>query len=242
LGFGFWAPFEELNYAGVDAAMISADVDQVISTSWGLCEQAIETGQPGLQEAENELFEEAAAQGQTVFSAAGDNGSDDCNTFETSTPVAGQNPISEDDPSSQPYVVSVGGTTIDDASSAPPLEHVWNDGATEGGGGGGISQSWRCRVGRRRRPCRGSTGKGQRSRLAGWSPMSRLKPTSSPVRSRSSRRRSAAGARSAGPRRRRRSGRRCSRWSNASSTCTSNPATAHGIGFASPLLYVAASK
>ena len=133
-----------LIYDPVDpyAAMINADTDQIISTSWGLCEQAIETGQPGLQVAENELFEQAAAQGQSVFSASGDNGSDDCNTFETSTPVAGQNPISEDDPSSQPYVVAVGGTTIDDASSAPPLEHVWNDGATEGGGGGGISQSW----------------------------------------------------------------------------------------------------
>ena len=116
------------------AAMINADVDQIISTSWGLCEQAVETGQPGLQVAENELFEQAAAQGQTVFSAAGDNGSDDCNTFETSSPAPGQNPISEDDPSSQPYVVAVGGTTIDDASSAPPLEHVWNDGATVGGG------------------------------------------------------------------------------------------------------------
>jgi hypothetical protein len=133
-----------LIYDPVDpySAMINADTDQVISTSWGLCEQAIETGQPGLQVAENELFEQAAAQGQSVFSAAGDNGSDDCNTFETSTPIAGQNPISEDDPSGQPYVVAVGGTTIDDASSAPPLEHVWNDGATEGGGGGGISQSW----------------------------------------------------------------------------------------------------
>jgi hypothetical protein len=124
------------------AAMINADTDEVISTSWGLCEQAIEAGQPGLQVAENELFEQAAAQGQSVFAAAGDNGSDDCNTFETTTPVAGQNPLSLDDPGSQPYVVSVGGTTIDDAATQPPLEHVWNDGAAGGGGGGGISQSW----------------------------------------------------------------------------------------------------
>ena len=29
---------------------------------------------------------------------------------------------------------------------------------------------------------------------------------------------------------------------NASSTCTSNPATAHGVGFASPLLYEVASN
>jgi Pro-kumamolisin, activation domain/IPT/TIG domain len=124
------------------AAIIDADTDQVISTSWGLCEQAIQAGQPGLQAAENLLFEQAAAQGQSVFAAAGDNGSDDCNTFETATPVAGQNPLSVDDPGSQPYVVSVGGTTIDDAATQPPAEHVWNDGADGGGGGGGISQSW----------------------------------------------------------------------------------------------------
>ena len=91
------------------AAIIDADRDQVISTSWGLCEQAIQSGQPGLQQAENLLFEQAVAQGQSVFAAAGDNGSDDCNTFETSTVASGQNPVSVDDPGSQPYVVSVGG-------------------------------------------------------------------------------------------------------------------------------------
>ncbi len=123
------------------AAIVNADTDQVVSPSWGLCEQAIQRGQPGLEEAENALFEQAAAQGQSVFAAAGDNGSDDCNTFETTTPVSGQNPVSVDDPGSQQYVVSVGGLTIDDATQ-PPLEHVWNDGATGGGGGGGISMSW----------------------------------------------------------------------------------------------------
>jgi hypothetical protein len=132
------------DYDPVDeyAAIVDADADQVVSTSWGLCEQAIQLGQPGLQQAENLLFEQAAAQGQSVFGAAGDNGSDDCNTFETPTPVAGQNPVSVDDPGSQPYVVSVGGTTIDDAATQPPLEHVWNDGADGGAGGGGISESW----------------------------------------------------------------------------------------------------
>ena len=132
-----------IDYDPVDGyvAIIDADQDQVVSSSWGLCEQSIEQGQPGLQQAENLLFEQAAAQGQSVFGAAGDNGSDDCNTGETSTPVAGQNPLSLDDPAGQPYVVSVGGTTID-AATEPPLEHIWNDGAYGGGGGGGISQSW----------------------------------------------------------------------------------------------------
>jgi subtilase family serine protease len=47
-----------------------------------------------------------------------------------------------DDPGSQPYVISAGGTTINDAATQPPQEQVWNDGAYGGGGGGGISQSW----------------------------------------------------------------------------------------------------
>ena len=127
------------------AAMIDADRDQIISTSWGLCEQAIQAGQPGLQQAENFLFEQAAAQGQSVFGAAGDNGSDDCDTFEDPTVDSGQNPVSVDDPGSQPYVVSVGGLTITSASE-PPVESVWNDGVVDGlnqsAGGGGISESW----------------------------------------------------------------------------------------------------
>jgi hypothetical protein len=123
-------------------AIIDADRDQVISTSWGVCEQLAQQGQPGLQEAENLLFEQAAAQGQSVFSSSGDNGSDDCNTFETPTVASGQNPVSVDDPSSQPYVVSVGGTTITDASTQPPGEQVWNDGPNGGADGGGISESW----------------------------------------------------------------------------------------------------
>ena len=43
----------------------------------------MQLGEPGVQEAENILFEQAAAQGQRVFSAAGDTGSDDCNAFRT---------------------------------------------------------------------------------------------------------------------------------------------------------------
>lgn len=123
------------------AAMVDSDTDQVITTSWGLCEQALQVASPGLQQEENFLFQQAAAQGQTVLSAAGDAGDDDCNSFELETPPPGQNFLSVDDPGSQPYVVSVGGTTIDDATQ-PPSEHVWNDGANGGGGGGGISETW----------------------------------------------------------------------------------------------------
>lgn len=124
------------------AAIIDAGRDRIVSTSWGLCEQAVQKGQPGIQQAENLLFQQAAAQGQTVFSAAGDNGSDDCNTKQKPAPVSGQDPASVDDPSSQPYVVAVGGSAINDARRQPPVEQVWNDGPRGGAGGGGISQSW----------------------------------------------------------------------------------------------------
>ncbi|HEX5174520.1 MAG TPA: protease pro-enzyme activation domain-containing protein [Gaiellaceae bacterium] len=121
------------------AKIVNDDADQIVSTSWGICEQAIQEGSPGVQQAENQIFEQAAAQGQTVFSAAGDEGSNDCNAFRTTTPTSPV--LSVDDPSSQPYVVSTGGTTIDNATQ-PAAEHVWNDGAAWGAAGGGISESW----------------------------------------------------------------------------------------------------
>ncbi len=113
-------------------AIISQDAAKVISTSWGLCES--EAGS-GVVDPENALFEEAAAQGQTVVAAAGDQGSEDCAPTKTSLAV--------DDPSSQPYVTGVGGTEIT-ALGPPPTETVWNTGPsnTFGAGGGGISSDW----------------------------------------------------------------------------------------------------
>jgi hypothetical protein len=125
--------------------------DRIVTSSWGLCEQAVQLGEPGIQQAENLLFEQAAAQGQSVFAAEGDTGSNSCNAFRTLQPVTPV--LSILDPASQPYVVSVGGTTIDDATqpsaatpgpadTPAPSEHVWNDGAAWGAAGGGISESW----------------------------------------------------------------------------------------------------
>ncbi|MGA9775516.1 MAG: IPT/TIG domain-containing protein [Candidatus Dormiibacterota bacterium] len=132
------------SFGGLDeySAIVNNDTAQVVTSSWGLCEQAVQLGEPGVQQAENFLFQQAAAQGQSIFAAAGDTGTDDCNAFRYPFPVSGQNPLSVDDPSSQPYVVSVGGTTIYDAATQPASEKVWNDGANWGAGGGGISMSW----------------------------------------------------------------------------------------------------
>lgn len=126
------------------AQMVADDRANVISTSWGECEQALAIGAPGAAQLENILFEEAAAQGQTVFSSSGDDGSDDCaNTlFSSTSPVAPH--LSVDDPASQPYVVAVGGTSLTNVRQplAAASETVWNNGSHGGGSGGGVSSNW----------------------------------------------------------------------------------------------------
>lgn len=131
-------------YGSIDAytQIVESDIDQVVTSSWFIgCEQTAQLAAPGLQEEENIVFEQAAAQGQTIFEAAGDTGDDTCNVFRSVPQPSQQNLLSVGDPQAQPYVVSVGGTTIDDATQ-PPAEHVWNDGAAWGAGGGGISETW----------------------------------------------------------------------------------------------------
>ncbi|MGI9185011.1 MAG: protease pro-enzyme activation domain-containing protein [Solirubrobacteraceae bacterium] len=123
------------------SAIINQDRAQVVSVSWGECEAAL-----GIADAraENTLFEQAAAQGQTIVAASGDSGSEDCNAGGR----LAQNQLAVDDPSSQPLVTGVGGTTL--SSLGPrPGESVWNDGGNvagsllqPGAGGGGISDLW----------------------------------------------------------------------------------------------------
>ncbi len=128
------------------AAMVTQDKVQVISNSWGECESL-----EGISDAraENTLLEEAATQGQTFVSAAGDTGSEDCWT----TPPGGNtnNTLTVDDPASQPFAIAVGGTSMTSVGP-PPSETVWNDdnptinysrfGIQPGAGGGGLSSFW----------------------------------------------------------------------------------------------------
>jgi subtilase family serine protease len=112
--------------------IISQHAAQVVTTSWGQCEQL--EGQQAAS-SENTLFEEAAAQGMTIVSASGDDGSEDC--FPTSPT------LQVDDPASQPFVTGVGGTSLTtNASGARASETVWNDGTDVGASGGGVSSFW----------------------------------------------------------------------------------------------------
>ncbi len=128
----------------VFSEVIGQDRAQVLTNSWGNCEPN-EGSQDAM--AENVLFEEAAAQGQTVLSAAGDDGSEDCYGYNSAS--SSESELSVDDPASQPFVTGVGGSSLQ--ALGPPLtETVWNNGIDGGGatgiqpgaGGGGISTFW----------------------------------------------------------------------------------------------------
>jgi subtilase family serine protease len=99
----------------------------IITTSWGDCE----TDPSGDVSGEQPIFEQMAAQGQTVVSAAGDSGSSDC------AGITG-NAAAVDDPASQPYVTGVGALSVSDIT--PLAQSVWN--SNGGASGGGMSQIW----------------------------------------------------------------------------------------------------
>jgi subtilase family serine protease len=113
----------------------SQDTATIVTTSWGICEADTD----GAAYVEQPIFEEMAAQGQTLVAAAGDDGSSDCEGVQGGSTSA----LAVDDPASQPYVTGVGGLAVN--SISPLNESVWNDQCTSancGAGGGGISTLW----------------------------------------------------------------------------------------------------
>jgi kumamolisin len=144
------------------SAIAKANKADAISTSWGLCENDLDQA---YAQAENTIFQKMAAQGQSMFGDAGDTGAFDCIRSDGTT-VPNVN-----DPASQPWVTSVGGTSFENFNPGTnphpsyPLkgEAVWNvdnlcsdagpsaanDGeggffwcAATGAGGGGNSIYW----------------------------------------------------------------------------------------------------
>lgn len=98
-----------------------------ISTSWGSPEDQSATS---FLDSENTIFKQMAAQGQSMYAAAGDSGAYDNGTT-----------LSVSDPASQPYVVGVGGTQLNSTSAVYGNEVVWDNGSGSAGGGG-ISVVW----------------------------------------------------------------------------------------------------
>src|SRR5579875_2341802 len=135
---------------GVDLAALYAvnqNLAPVLSVSFGACEAAM--GGAGNQFM-NALWQQAAAQGMSVFVAAGDSGAAGCDDPSESTATAGQ---AVNGLCSSPYSTCVGGTEFNDTAN-PALywsfgnssgygsalsyipETVWNESGSVAGGSG----------------------------------------------------------------------------------------------------------
>ena len=127
-----------------------------ISSSWGQCEYFTDTT---IHTEELQAFTQMALQGQSIFSSAGDNGAYDCGA---GSGLTGANALQVDDPTSNPFMTSVGGTSFRQINRGPVTfnpgtnpnptypgassEWVWLTSCPTSnnceGGGGGVSRVW----------------------------------------------------------------------------------------------------
>jgi len=133
----YFSSFDESGWVNVVDMAIHDQTNPltVISCSWGYAEDAPGAWSPGAQSAINDSLQAAALLGITVCVAAGDDGSDD---------EVGDGHAHVDFPSSSPYVLAVGGTTLKESSAGKITETAWKDGdglRKDNGGstGGGVS-------------------------------------------------------------------------------------------------------
>jgi len=126
---------------------VGNNVADVISLSYGLCEADLGSSALAFY---NGLWQQAAAQGQSVFVSSGDSGAADCDAGSTTTATRGR---AVNGLCTSPHATCVGGTQFDDtanpatywsASNGSNLgsalsyipEVVWNESGTVSGGSG----------------------------------------------------------------------------------------------------------
>jgi kumamolisin len=109
--------------------VVTDNPGHVVSTSWGACEAGLSAA---TQQADDNIFANANAIGQSWLAASGDNGSRDCSGM-----------LTVDNPANSPHVIGVGGTTpscsggmtaSNPACAGYGSETAWID------SGGGVSQ------------------------------------------------------------------------------------------------------
>ncbi|WP_237554668.1 MULTISPECIES: protease pro-enzyme activation domain-containing protein [unclassified Streptomyces] len=115
------APNSDQGEIDMAAKIVSDNRASVISISWGGCERDTTSS---VRTAVDNSFRQAAAQGISIYSASGDDGSRDC---------AGSSTKAVDYPASSPYDTGVGGTTLTLSGGAYGSERAWSD------SGGGVS-------------------------------------------------------------------------------------------------------
>jgi len=117
--------------SGVDLSavyIIDNNLAPVMSESYGLCELGL--GTTGNQ-FYNTLWQQAAAQGITVFIAAGDNGSAGCDNFDAQSPAPAQFGLEVSGYASTPYNVAVGGTDFNDITNPETYWSTTNNSLTQ---------------------------------------------------------------------------------------------------------------
>ena len=121
-------PNSDQGMLDVYSRIASDNLAKSVSSSWGSGEDSVTSS---FLQSENTIFMQMAAQGQTIYSAGGDSGAYD----------DGGSSLVIDDPSGQPYVTAVGGTSLTTNSDGSySKETTWND--SSGAGGGGVSTVW----------------------------------------------------------------------------------------------------
>ncbi|MDQ6721716.1 MAG: S53 family serine peptidase, partial [Candidatus Dormibacteraeota bacterium] len=111
-------------------AIVTSNTTKSNSTSWGICE-------PNTTQAEmtilDNIFKQAAAQGQSFYAASGDNGAYDCRYSRQ---------LAVDSPANDPYITGTGGTNLTlNTDSTYKTESAWSNRGTSPatGTGGGLS-------------------------------------------------------------------------------------------------------
>ena len=172
------APNTEQGFVDAFATAFDSNTADTVSTSWGEWEYLDEIT-PAVDpfsgrtvnslKAFNDLFTQAALQGQSMYASAGDAGAYDANDPPSIFPVPDfSKTVSVDSPASQPFLTAAGGTTLPGTqtfglpngqtfSVTLPVEQAWgwdylnglcaalgfpdpvDCGTFPGGGGGGVS-------------------------------------------------------------------------------------------------------
>jgi kumamolisin len=127
----YFAPNTDQGFVdAVTTAVHATPTPTVVSISWG---QSEDSWTAQARTALDQAMADAAALGVTVCAAAGDNGSGD-----------GQSGTHVDFPASSPHALACGGTSLRGNAGTGVIssETVWNDGASGGATGGGVSDTF----------------------------------------------------------------------------------------------------
>jgi xanthomonalisin len=96
--------------------IVNANATKIINVSLGECETYAQ--QDGSAAAQDQIFQQAVAQGQTFSISTGDSGADEC----------GDGGVTPSWPAASQYVVAVGGTTLNASTTTWNSATVWSDG------------------------------------------------------------------------------------------------------------------